>query len=83
MQFTPQKNAWPSGTLQVKGGPQPKLQPNVSADIISKVPGSYTVKVLNDNPNAAISYSVTLATNRQLVWHVVRGFLTMPTPIAT
>jgi pimeloyl-ACP methyl ester carboxylesterase len=29
------------------------------------------------------AHSVTLATNRQLVWHVVRGFLTMPTPIAT
>jgi hypothetical protein len=52
----------PNGTLQVKGGAQPKLQPNVSADIIGKIPGSYTVKVFNDNPNAAISYSVTLAT---------------------
>src|SRR6202049_3806710 len=29
------------------------------------------------------AHSVVLATNRQLVWHVVRGFLTMPTPIAT
>jgi pimeloyl-ACP methyl ester carboxylesterase len=29
------------------------------------------------------AHSVTLATNRQLVWHVVRAFLTMPTPIAT
>jgi pimeloyl-ACP methyl ester carboxylesterase len=29
------------------------------------------------------AHSVTLATNRQLVWHVVRAFLAMPTPIAT
>jgi pimeloyl-ACP methyl ester carboxylesterase len=29
------------------------------------------------------AHSVILATNRQLVWHVVRGFLTMPTPIVT
>jgi pimeloyl-ACP methyl ester carboxylesterase len=29
------------------------------------------------------AHSVTLATNRQLVWHVVHAFLTMPTPIAT
>ncbi|MDB5515283.1 MAG: alpha/beta hydrolase, partial [Tardiphaga sp.] len=29
------------------------------------------------------AHSVILATNRQLFWHVVRGFLTMPTPIAT
>jgi pimeloyl-ACP methyl ester carboxylesterase len=29
------------------------------------------------------AHSVILATNRQLVWHVVRSFLTMPTPIAT
>jgi pimeloyl-ACP methyl ester carboxylesterase len=29
------------------------------------------------------AHSVTLATNRQLFWHVVRAFLTMPTPIAT
>jgi pimeloyl-ACP methyl ester carboxylesterase len=29
------------------------------------------------------AHSVTLATNRQLFWHVTRSFLTMPTPIAT
>ncbi len=29
------------------------------------------------------AHSVILATNRQLFWHVVRAFLTMPTPIAT
>ncbi len=29
------------------------------------------------------AHSVTLATNRQLFWHVVRAFVTMPTPIAT
>jgi hypothetical protein len=52
----------PNGTLQVKGGAQPKLRPNVSADIIGKTAGSYTVKVFNDNQNAAVSYSVTLAT---------------------
>jgi pimeloyl-ACP methyl ester carboxylesterase len=29
------------------------------------------------------AHSVTLATNRELFWHVARAFLTMPTPIAT
>ncbi|WP_375412216.1 alpha/beta hydrolase [uncultured Bradyrhizobium sp.] len=29
------------------------------------------------------AHSVTLATNRQLFWHVTRAFLTMPSPIAT
>jgi hypothetical protein len=50
----------PNGTLQVKGGAQPKLQPNVSGNIISKVPGKYTVKVYNDNQNAAIDFEVSL-----------------------
>ena len=30
-----------------------------------------------------VAHSVVLATNRQLFWHVMRGFLTMPTPVAT
>jgi pimeloyl-ACP methyl ester carboxylesterase len=30
-----------------------------------------------------IAHSVTLATNRQLFWHAVRAFLSMPAPIAT
>jgi pimeloyl-ACP methyl ester carboxylesterase len=29
------------------------------------------------------AHSVTLATNRQLFWHVTRAFLSMPSPIAT
>jgi hypothetical protein len=29
------------------------------------------------------AHSVTLATNRQLFWHVTRAFLEMPPPIAT
>jgi pimeloyl-ACP methyl ester carboxylesterase len=29
------------------------------------------------------AHSVTLATNRQLFWHVTRAFLTLPAPIAT
>jgi pimeloyl-ACP methyl ester carboxylesterase len=29
------------------------------------------------------AHSVTLATNRELFWHVTRAFLTMPAPIAT
>jgi pimeloyl-ACP methyl ester carboxylesterase len=29
------------------------------------------------------AHSVTLATNRELFWHVARSFLTMPAPIAT
>jgi alpha-beta hydrolase superfamily lysophospholipase len=30
-----------------------------------------------------VAHSVILATNRQLFWHAVRGFLTMPQPLAT
>jgi hypothetical protein len=53
----------PSGALQVKGGAQPKLVPNVSGNVISKVPGTYTVKIYNDTPNTAtISYTVSLVT---------------------
>ncbi len=53
----------PSGGLQVKGGAQPKLVPNVAANVISKVPGTYTVKIYNDTPNTAtISYTVSLVT---------------------
>ena len=29
------------------------------------------------------AHSVTLATNRQLFWHVARSFLNMPSPMAT
>jgi alpha-beta hydrolase superfamily lysophospholipase len=29
------------------------------------------------------AHSLTLATNRELFWHVTRSFLTMPTPLAT
>jgi pimeloyl-ACP methyl ester carboxylesterase len=32
---------------------------------------------------AGAAHSLTLATNRQLFWHVTRAFLTMPTPIAS
>jgi hypothetical protein len=53
----------PNGDLQVKGGPQPKLMPNVSANVITKVPGTYTVKVFNNNQGVAINYTVTLITN--------------------
>jgi hypothetical protein len=53
----------PNGTLQVKGGAQPKLQPNVSANVITKVPGTYTVKVFNNNPGLAVNYTVNLVTN--------------------
>jgi hypothetical protein len=53
----------PNGTLQVKGGPQPKLQPNVSANVITRVPGTFTVKVFNNNPGVVVNYTVTLVTN--------------------
>jgi len=29
------------------------------------------------------AHSMTIATNRQLFWHVTRAFLNMPAPIAT
>jgi hypothetical protein len=32
---------------------------------------------------AGAAHSLTLATNRQLFWHVTRAFLTQPTPIAS
>ena len=32
---------------------------------------------------AGAAHSLTLATNRQLFWHVTRSFLTQPTPIST
>jgi hypothetical protein len=51
----------PSGALQVKGGTQPKLRPNVSANVITRVPGTYTVQLFNDNPGATISYTITLS----------------------
>ena len=51
----------PNGDLQVKGGAQPNLQPNVSANVISVVPGTYTVKIFNDQSNqVVVNYTVTL-----------------------
>lgn len=52
----------PMGDLQVKGGAQPKLQPNVSANVISRIAGTYYVKVFNDS-QTPLSYTVTLVTN--------------------
>src|SRR5262245_34573543 len=53
----------PDGALVVKGGTQPGLAANVSANVISKLPGRYLVKVYNYHPTAAIDYSVVLVTS--------------------
>ena len=52
----------PDGTLQVRGGAQPKLTPNVSANVISPVAGRYTVKVYNDDPSLTVHFSLSLVT---------------------
>jgi len=54
----------PDGALVVKGGAQPGLAANVSANVISTLPGRYMVKVYNYHPTAAIDYSVVLVTSK-------------------
>jgi hypothetical protein len=53
----------PNGELVVKGGAQPGMTANVSANVISTVAGRYLVKVYNYHPTAAVDYSVQLATS--------------------
>ena len=52
----------PNGQLVVKGGAQPGLFNNISANVISTMPGSYYVKVYNYDPQTAIDYSIVLVT---------------------
>jgi L-fuconolactonase len=48
----------------VTGGAQPGLRPNVSGNLISTDPGSYTIQVYNYDPNTPIDYELSLASNR-------------------
>jgi hypothetical protein len=52
----------PKGELVVKGGAQPGLFNNVSANVISTTPGTYFVKLFNWDPQTAIDYSIVLVT---------------------
>jgi hypothetical protein len=52
----------PKGELVVKGGAQPGLFNNVSANVISTTPGTYFVKLFNFDPQTAIDYSIVLVT---------------------
>jgi hypothetical protein len=52
----------PHGELVVKGGAQPGLFNNVSANVISTTPGTYFVKLFNYDPQSAIDYSIVLVT---------------------
>jgi hypothetical protein len=53
----------PDGSLQVRGGNQHGMFANVSANVISTMPGRYLVKVFNYHPTAAVDYEVTLVTS--------------------
>jgi hypothetical protein len=55
----------PNGTLQVKGGSQQKLVPNVSANVISQTAGTYTIKVYNNVAGVTVHYTVTLVTGKK------------------
>ena len=52
----------PDGSLVVRGGAEPGLTPNVSANVISKVPGTYLVQVYNYHPAIPLDYQLSLVT---------------------
>ena len=52
----------PDGALVVRGGAEPGLTPNVSANVISKVPGTYLVQVYNYHPAIPLDYQLSLVT---------------------
>jgi hypothetical protein len=52
----------PNGALVVKGGDQPGLTPNVLANVISRLPGRYVVKVFNYHPTSSIQYEASITT---------------------
>lgn len=49
------------GGLQLTGGTQPGLDPNVSADLIRKERGVYVVQVYNYNETVPVEYTLRLA----------------------
>jgi hypothetical protein len=52
----------PNGDLVVRGGAQPGLFNNISANVISKTPGTYFVQLYNYDPQTTIDYSIVLLT---------------------
>jgi len=54
----------PNGSLQVKGGTQQSLVPNVSANVISQTAGTYMLKVYNNVPGVTVHYTVTLVVGK-------------------
>jgi hypothetical protein len=52
----------PDGALVVRGGAEPGMTPNVSANVISKVPGTYLVQVYNYHPAIPLDYQLSLVT---------------------
>ncbi|HEY3079989.1 MAG TPA: hypothetical protein VGM69_08785, partial [Chloroflexota bacterium] len=50
----------PDGALVVRGGAEPGMTPNVSANVISKVPGTYLVQVYNYHPAIPLDYQLSL-----------------------
>jgi L-fuconolactonase len=60
LQYAGFKVYTPSGSLQVVGGAQPSLRPNVAADLISATRGRFTVQVYNANRQAAIDYELSI-----------------------
>jgi hypothetical protein len=50
----------PGGKLVATGGAQPKMTPNVSANLISDVAGLYTIQVYSYEPTMNLTYTVSL-----------------------
>lgn len=89
----------PSGTYLDMAANLPIVDPKKIVSPVLMLRGEFDGNSTNDDlldfyrqlPNGdrqfvilpGTAHSVTLATNRQLFWHVTRAFLTMPAPIAT
>lgn len=50
----------PSGSLVIAGGAQRGLMPNVSGNVISRVPGTYTIEAYDFDPAVPIDYTISL-----------------------
>jgi hypothetical protein len=56
----------PGGEEVVRGGAQPGMRPNVSANVITTKPGRYVVQVQNYDPGRAINYRLEVVAGRPL-----------------
>jgi len=54
----------PTGSVQVVGGAQNQLQPNVQANVVSVTRGTYVVQVYNDNPGLTVDYWIRVLPGR-------------------